>query len=181
MLPVANPEGDDMADGSRRASEDRVLAALPSWVNAISQLNRLIAERMGVTASDLDCLHVLHESGPATAAELAPHVGLTPGAVSRMIDRLDAAGCIERTDDPHDRRRVLIAPTGAGLARIGAYYDGLTARSHDDLEVLGSDEIEALLRFIDRSRRSVAEEIARLRREPDSPSRTGPNSARRNR
>lgn len=157
-----------MTDVSRRASEDRVLAALPSWVNAISQLNRLIADRMGVTASDLDCLHVLNERGPATAAELAPLVGLTPGAVSRMIDRLDAAGCVERADDPHDRRRVLITPTSAGLARIAAYYDGLTARSHDDLEVLGADELEALLRFLDRSRRSVAEEIARLRGSPDS-------------
>lgn len=159
-----------MADESRRASEDRVLASLPGWVNAISQLNRLIAERMGVTASDLDCLHVLNERGPATAAELAPLVGLTPGAVSRMIDRLDAAGCIKRTDDPHDRRRVLIAPTTEGLARIATYYDGLTARSHDDLEILGPDELAALLRFLDRSRRSVAEEIARLRCEPNGPS-----------
>jgi DNA-binding MarR family transcriptional regulator len=167
-----------MAEDLRRASEDRVLAVLPSWVNAISQLNRLIAERMGVTASDLDCLHVLNEHGAATAAELAPHVGLTPGAVSRMIDRLDAAGCIKRTDDPHDRRRVLIAPTSDGLARISAYYDGLTVRSHDDLEVLSLGEIDALLRFIDRSQRSVADEIARLRRAPDNPSpSTGPNSA----
>jgi DNA-binding MarR family transcriptional regulator len=171
-----------MADGSRRAAEDRVLATLPGWVNAISQLNRLIAERMGVTASDLDCLHVLNERGPATAAELAPLVGLTPGAVSRMIDRLDAAGCIDRAADPHDRRRVLIAPTDEGLARIANYYAGLTARSRDDLKVLGEDEIEALLRFLDRSHRSVAEEITRLRRESDGrlPS-TGPESARRDR
>jgi DNA-binding MarR family transcriptional regulator len=155
-----------MGDTSRHEAEERVLTALPSWVNAISQLNRLIAERMGVTASDLDCLHVLNAEGPATAAELALRVGLTPGAVSRMIDRLDAAGCITRT--PQDRRRVLIGPTSDGLTRIAAYYEGLTALAHDDLAVFRPDELGTLLRFIERSQHSVAEELTRLRRDHDA-------------
>lgn len=154
-----------MGRASRQEAEERVLTALPSWVNAISQLNRLIADRMGVTASDLDCLHVLNQQGPATAAELARHVGLTPGSVSRMIDRLDAAGCIKRVNDPDDRRRVQIEPTKDGLARIGAYYQGLTARAHDDLAVLSPAELDALLGFIERSQRSAIEELTRLRRQ----------------
>lgn len=145
------------------------MTALPSWVNTISQLNRLIAEQMGVTASDLDCLHVLNQRGPATAAELARHVGLTPGSVSRMIDRLDAAGCVKRTDDPDDRRRVLIEPTSDGLARIAAYYDGLTARTQDDLAAFRVDELTALLRFVERSQRSAGEELARLRQGHHAP------------
>jgi len=149
----------------RPAIEDRLLAALPSWVNTLSQLNRVIAERMGVTASDLGCLHVLNMQGPATAAELARHVGLTPGSVSRMIDRLDAAGCIKRVRDPGDRRRVLIEPTAGGLARVAAYYEGLTARSRDDFAVFSPDELDALLRFIERSQQSAAGELARLRDE----------------
>ena len=52
-----------MGQASRRELEDRVLAALPGWVDAIAQLNRLIAERMGVTASDLSCLHALNQQG----------------------------------------------------------------------------------------------------------------------
>jgi DNA-binding MarR family transcriptional regulator len=152
-----------MGRTARRDVEERVLTALPNWVNAISQLNRLIAERMGVTASDLDCLHVLNQQGPATAAELARRVGLTPGSVSRMIDRLDAAGCIKRVNDPQDRRRVLIEPTSDGLARIAAYYDGLTARAHDDLAVFRTGELNTLLQFIERSQSSAIDELARLR------------------
>lgn len=148
---------------SRREAEERVLAALPGWVDTISQLNRLIADRMGVTASDLSCLHVLNQEGPATAAELARKIGLTPGSVSRMLDRLDAAGCIKRTSDSRDRRRVLIEPTADGLARIAAYYAGLTARARDDLAVLRPGELSALLRFIERSQHSASEELARLR------------------
>lgn len=156
-----------MGRTTRRGAEELVLAALPSWVNAISQLNRLIAERMGVTASDLDCLHVLNQQGPATAAELARRVGLTPGSVSRMIDRLDAAGCIKRIDDPNDRRRVLIEPTSDGLARVAAYYAGLTVRAHDDLAVFRTEELTALLQFIQRSEHSAVEELARLRTDRD--------------
>lgn len=54
---------------------DRVLAALPDWGNVTSQLNAEIAKRMGVTLSDLDCLHALNTHGPATAATLAHRVG----------------------------------------------------------------------------------------------------------
>jgi DNA-binding MarR family transcriptional regulator len=150
---------------ARADSEKQVMAALPNWVNTISQLNRLIADRMGVTASDLDCLHVLRLHGPATAAELAVRVGLTPGSVSRMIDRLDAAGCVVRTDDPEDRRRVLIEANNDGLDRIGDYYAGLTARSHDDLAVFDDEELSVLLRFVERSQISAAAELARLRQE----------------
>jgi DNA-binding MarR family transcriptional regulator len=154
-----------MGRTTRRAAEDRVLSALPGWVNAISQLNRLIAERMGVAASDLDGLHILHQNGPATAAELARQIGLTPGSVSRMIDRLDAAGCIKRTSDPHDRRRVLIEPTSDGLARIASYYDGLALRAHDDLAIFQTAELDTLLRFIERSHHSAIEELARLHKD----------------
>ena len=80
-----------------------------------------------------------------------------------MIDRLAPASCIKRTGDPGDRRRVLIEPTSDGLARIAAYYAGLTARARDDLAVLGPDELSALLRFVERSQHSATEELARLR------------------
>ena len=155
-----------MGRTSRREAEQRVLTALPGWVDALSQLNRLIADRMGVTASDLSCLHELNQEGPATAAELAGKVGLTPGSVSRMIDRLDSAGLIKRT--PKDRRRVLIEPTSDGLARIAAYYAGLTARTGDDLAVFSLDEMNALLRFIERAQHSAVGELTRLRQKHET-------------
>lgn len=162
-MTTANKEEAQLATTPRRAAEEQVLAALPGWVRTISQLNRLVADQMGVGSSDLDCLDVLRRGGPATAAELARRIGLTPGSVSRMIDRLDAAGCIQRLDDPQDRRRVLIEPTEDGLARIAAYYDGLTMRTHDDLAVFSTGELDALLRFVERSHASARDELTRLR------------------
>ena len=146
--------------------EDQVLKLLPDWVNTITQLNAVIAERMGVVPSDLDCLHALNKHGPTAASVLASRVGLTAGSVSRMIDRLDAAGCVKRVPDPADRRRVLIEPTSEGMARIAAYYGGLTTRSHDDLEVFADTEPPALLRFLEKAGSSAAAELSRLRSLP---------------
>jgi DNA-binding MarR family transcriptional regulator len=162
-VPKATSNRPDRPDAA-----EQVLAALPDWGHLISQLNALIADRMGVTLSDLDGLHALATHGRATAAELGRHVDLTSGSVSRMIDRLDAAGCITRTRDPHDRRRVLIEPTADGLARVGDYWAGLGACTLDDLADFTDAELAVLLRFVQRARQSTAAELARLRTAPTS-------------
>src|SRR5579859_6135766 len=92
----------------RQLTEDRIIDELPGWVSGLMHLNALIAERMGLVITDLQCLHALRQLGPSTAGELAGRVGLTPGAASRMIDRLEVAGCVRRTPDPDDRRRLVI-------------------------------------------------------------------------
>ncbi|MER7006095.1 MarR family transcriptional regulator [Dactylosporangium sp. NPDC000555] len=142
---------------------DQVIDAFPDWINTLVHLNGLIAERMGVVASDFHCLHALARGGPTTASALVERVGLTPGSVSRMIDRLEAAGCIKRVPDRADRRRTLIEPTAEGLNRVSAYYAGLTARTRDDLTVLDDGQLRALLRFIAAAGHSAAAEVDRLR------------------
>jgi DNA-binding MarR family transcriptional regulator len=145
---------------------DRLLDTLPDWVSALIQLNGLIAERMGVVATDLQCLHALNRDGPTTASVLAERVGLTAGSVSRMIDRLDAAGCVTRVADPKDRRKVLIEPTAEGLARANAYYAGLTARTKQDLAAFDAGQLAALLRFVESGRESTMTEVRTLRSAP---------------
>jgi DNA-binding MarR family transcriptional regulator len=162
---------------ARHVLADRVLEVLPDWVNTITQLNGLIAERMGVVASDLDCLHALNRHGPATASVLAKRVGLTAGSVSRMIDRLGAAGCVERVPDPGDRRRILIEPTAEGLDRVAAYYARLTARTREDLHGVDEDALHALVRFFEAARDSAAAEVDQLRSTPTTVGSARPSGA----
>ncbi|OPC81026.1 MarR family transcriptional regulator [Embleya scabrispora] len=150
-------------DASREDLASRVITALPEWITQLIQINGLIADRMGVVATDFHCLHALHQDGPATSSVLARRVGLTPGAASRMIDRLTEAGCVKRVPDPNDRRRVVIEPTMEGLDRITAYYAGLTARTRDDLTPFDDDQLRTLLRFVEVARDSAAAEVDRLR------------------
>ena len=118
---------------------------------------------MGLIVTDFHCLHALQTGGPSTAGALGRRVGLTAGAATRMVDRLEKAGCVRRVPDPSDRRRVLVEPTDDGLRQITAYYAGLTARTHADLAGFGDDELRTLLRFVEVFQASAAAEVERLR------------------
>ncbi|MDF5751935.1 MarR family transcriptional regulator [Spongiactinospora sp. TRM90649] len=141
--------------------------AIPGWAILVVQLNNLVADRLGVTDTDVQCLHVLGRHGPTTPSVLARHVNLTTGSTSRMIDRLVAAGCVRRVADPVDRRRVLIEPTQDGLDRVTRAYAGLVARTRDDLDDFDDGELGAVLRFLETAQRSTAAEIHRLRSAPE--------------
>lgn len=139
---------------------------VPGWAILVVQLNSLVAGRLGVTDTDVQCLHVLGRHGPSTPSVLAKHVNLTTGSASRMIDRLVAAGCVRRVADAHDRRRVLIEPTQEGLDRVNAAYAGLVARTRDDLDDFDDAALDIVLRFMRSAERSTAAEIHRLQSPP---------------
>lgn len=139
--------------------------AIPGWAVQVVLLNRVVADQLGVTDTDVQCLHVLGRHGPTTPGALAAHVNLTTGSASRMIDRLAAAGCVRRVADPGDRRRVLIEPTQEGLDRVTAAYAGLVARTREDLAAFTDEELDVLVRFVRASERDTAAEAQRLRSE----------------
>src|SRR5215212_837039 len=69
-----------------------------------------IAQKVGMGANDLRCGELLVRNGPMTAGELAKATGLTTGAITGIVDRLEKAGWAQRRADPGDRRRVVIYP-----------------------------------------------------------------------
>src|SRR5580704_16132559 len=78
------------------------------FIAAVVVFHDLVGRCLGVSATDRKCLDLLSR-GPVTAGELARFTGLTTGAVTGIIDRLEKAGYAERINDPNDRRRVLVA------------------------------------------------------------------------
>lgn len=73
----------------------------------------LAAERLGVTETDLHCLNIIENSGGLSAGELAAASGLTAGAITGVLDRLETAAFARRVPDPADRRRVKVEVTPA--------------------------------------------------------------------
>jgi len=68
-----------------------------------------IAERLGLNPSDHKCADlIMNETGPVTAGRLAELTGLSTGAITGVIDRLERAGFVSRVADAQDRRRVVI-------------------------------------------------------------------------
>ncbi|WP_345495269.1 MarR family winged helix-turn-helix transcriptional regulator [Nocardia callitridis] len=145
-----------------KAQVSALLELLPDWLQQLIRINSLVATRMGVIMTDFHCLHVLQQDGPATPGALAARVGLTAGSATRMVDRLEAAGCVTRATDPKDRRKVVVAATQEGLARASSYYAGLTDRTEQDLADFTEEELRVLLRFVQRSLASAIAEADRL-------------------
>jgi DNA-binding MarR family transcriptional regulator len=63
---------------------------------------------MGLSSVERKCIDVLQRLGPVTAGAIAEHTGLTTGAVTGLVDRLETAGYVQRARDPHDRRKVVV-------------------------------------------------------------------------
>lgn len=127
-----------------RDSIDSVLRSLRRVNLQGSLFGQTVAIRFGLTESDIEALEVLIDSGAATAGRLSDLTGLTTGAVTRVIDRLEQAGYVRRIPDPADRRRVIvevvperIAPVEKTIARVGdASASVIIGYSEGDLKVI---------------------------------------------
>jgi DNA-binding MarR family transcriptional regulator len=67
-----------------------------------------VGEKLDVNPTDFDAMGHLMSNGVMTAGELAKAVGLSPGAATAMIDRLESIGHVKREPNPDDRRGVLV-------------------------------------------------------------------------
>ena len=88
-----------------------------------------IAEQLGLSGTDHKCLDLAARSGePMTAGRIAELSGLSTGAVTGVIDRLERAGYVRRVRDPHDRRKVLVEVTLSAHdpERFSVLFKGLT-------------------------------------------------------
>src|SRR5580698_5332338 len=81
-----------------------------------------VANRAGISASDLECLDFLNLEGRVTAGRLAEVTGLTTGAITGVVDRLEKAGLARRERDANDRRKVFIVVVPEAAAKIGQFY-----------------------------------------------------------
>src|SRR5882672_4092082 len=63
-----------------------------------------VASRVGISSSDLECLDFLNIEGRVTAGRLAELTGLTTGAITGVVDRMEKAGLVRRERDERDRK-----------------------------------------------------------------------------
>ena len=82
-----------------------------------------VANTVGISGSDLECLDFLNLEGRVTAGRLAEVTGLTTGAITGVVDRLEKAGLVRRERDPDDRRKVFIATVPENVAKVGRFYE----------------------------------------------------------
>jgi DNA-binding MarR family transcriptional regulator len=127
-----------------------------------------IAEQVKLNVTDQKCLDILYQHGSLAAGQLADITGLTTGAITGVIDRLEKAGYVHRERDPNDRRRVIIQPALEKAAQdLGPIFTHFQQHYLPLLENYQKDELNLLICFFQESIRFLQEEINWLRqREP---------------
>ncbi|WP_224372838.1 MarR family winged helix-turn-helix transcriptional regulator [Hyalangium versicolor] len=154
-----------MSSGEGKRSElfEAVRRELRDFSDQDVFFSQALADRLGMTLTDLKCLSILERTGPVTAGRLAELTGLTSGAITGLIDRLEKGGWARRVRDPKDRRHVFIEVT----PRNDSAFDEVAGSSRDALEALISsytgDQLDAILDFLHRSAELFREETVKLR------------------
>jgi DNA-binding MarR family transcriptional regulator len=118
-------------DADRSRLMDEVNRELGAFREAADRLDEAVARLFGLNRTDLRCIGIIYRHGRLTAGELAEESGLSPGAITTALDRIERAGYANRVADPDDRRRVLVISTQATRE--------LGARLYGEVEVLGND------------------------------------------
>ena len=122
-----------------------------------------IAERLGLTVSDLECLDFLADAGPATAGRVAERTNLTTGAVTSMLRRLQQAGYVTAERDPADRRRVIVTLRPERTAELERPYARFAEQAGQLIEGYSVEELTLLVRHYDRMQAMYLAELDRLR------------------
>jgi len=147
---------------SRRELLAEVNAEAPRQGAAAVRLSIAIAHQLAMPLADVQCMGLLAE-GPSAPSDLAAQLGLTTGAMTKVLDRLEHAGYINRSADPSDRRRIVITADPEGLAALGAHYAPMGEKMSRHLAGYTSDELATILAFMRAGHQAADEEIARIR------------------
>jgi DNA-binding MarR family transcriptional regulator len=150
--------GRDDDPARRHAIEEFMRAGRES--SRLSVLFRhVLAAKLGLTVSDMECVDFLMDTGSATAGELAERTNLTTGAITSMIRRLERAGYVTATRDPADRRRVIVTLVPERLEHGRQLYASFGQRVDQVIAGYRTEEIAFLARHHDRMSAVYSDEL----------------------
>ncbi|MBR1267424.1 MarR family transcriptional regulator [Bradyrhizobium sp. AUGA SZCCT0222] len=133
-----------------------------------------VANVAGISGSDLECLDFLNLEGRVTAGRLAEVTGLTTGAITGVVDRLEKAGFVRRERDAADRRKVFIVTVPDNVAQIGRFYVPMQEAMYKLWGSYSDAELQLLLRFASEAYKSVLEATEALKGLIDAPKEKAP-------
>jgi DNA-binding MarR family transcriptional regulator len=127
-------------------------------------MNQAAADRIGINATDLNCLNILSFNGQMTAGELARATGLTTASITGVVDRLEEAGFVRRERDPRDRRRVVIRLVlETALRDVASVFLPMMRDWQQMAARYSDDELRLIVDFYDRMQGVLREHLTRLR------------------
>ena len=165
-----------MSNENRDHLLDAVSLEVAELQAATDQVDEAVAQRLGINRTDLRCLGLLFARGPLSAGQLAAASGLSPGAATTALDRLERAAYALRTRGAQDRRSVLVELTALARQRIEESYGPVGTEGRQLLERYTDDELRFLSAFL-RDGHALQVKHAALLRDGESMSGALPSTA----
>jgi DNA-binding MarR family transcriptional regulator len=154
--------------GLQHATRAELLAAagreLPQFVSAAALFQLAVADQLGLGANDLHCLNLVGSGIATTPTQLAARLGMTTGAVTKLLDRLERERLVRREPDPTDRRRLVVRLREDRLDELDALYLPLSRHLADQMDRLTDDQLRLLASFASGGREVALREATQLRR-----------------
>jgi DNA-binding MarR family transcriptional regulator len=157
---------------SRQSPKEKLIAELLEQFRISGSqdhaFDNVAAERLGINRTDLACLDVITRVGPLTAGEVAAAAGLTTGAVTAVVDRLERAGYARRVRDDEDRRRVMIEATPEFLRRAEPIWGPIAADWRRMIRRFTAQELALMVEMMRAGNEIEARHIDRVRVEDET-------------
>ena len=146
-------------DGRRSRAE--LIAAFDREARRVGSLatlhNHAVADFMRCHPTDQECIDLLDWTGPLTAGEIGLHLGLSSGAVTGLVDRLEAGGWVRRERDPADRRRVVVHLSGERTGDLWPLYQPFSETIDAYRDRLGARDLRVVVEFLEFANEAITE------------------------
>ena len=143
----------------------RALMAVRDYGIHLRLFQNAVDEWAGLNATDMECLRLLFIKGIATPTELARHTGLTSGATTAMLDRLEKADLIERRPNPNDRRGTLIAPKESSAEKMASWFESARTAQDELISSYSESELRTISDVFERFAKLWDHEREKIRRD----------------
>jgi len=143
----------------------RALNAVRDYGVHLTMFRNAMNEWAGINATDMECLRLLFLKGVSTPSELARHTGLTSGATTAMLDRLEKVGFIERQPNPDDRRGTLIVPAKSSAEKAASWFESARKAQDQLISSYSESELEIIVDVFERFTKLWEQEREKIRRD----------------
>jgi len=149
---------------SKTELKKRAFMAVRDYGVNLKLFQNAVDEKAGLNTTDTECLRLLFQKGTATPTEIAKHTGLTSGATTAMLDRLENAKLIERKPNPADRRGTLITPAKSAAEKVAAWFQPARNALDELIASYSAEELEIISGIFERFAKLWDDERGKLKR-----------------
>jgi DNA-binding MarR family transcriptional regulator len=143
---------------------ERIVAGARDFTIGTVLFHHTVGDILGVNVTDMECLALIVYRRLATPSEISRYTGLTSGATTAMLDRLERSRLVQRRPNPRDRRGTYIALTKGAAKRLTALFGSLRKAGRRLAAAYSDEELDLLAGFLQRIAAVLEEEREKLQR-----------------